>query len=357
MKKSKILIIAFSIIFLLVFGCADGQETKMTPVTKEQNIPADEQPSAENEGIKEDTQDNATEEAPKVTTVEPVRDRARYRTPDPSPSDEEKDTCGCSFKWDPVCGKDKKTYINRCMYECFGYSADDISVNAQCPKKNSTIKIFVDDIELGYEKDKWNGGYCWRDMYEATGIRYCENIIVNGRVNEEPEPSRGNWLDDAHLTMDKEGRKDSYTIKLETGQQATNEEYNLNVQPIFENGRYRFSFWARQDLTANNDWKVKLTLMDWWDEKPRPLGVEGCYKLMIEINGDEHFMDALPTEWRHYHYEFDVPLNMTQWSSQQRVSADCEYDWDMVPHGYGIEVTAPTIGYAMFDEFSLVKIK
>jgi hypothetical protein len=215
----------------------------------------------------------------------------------------------------------------------------------------------VDDFEFGYESDKWNGGYCWRQMWRESGLRYCENLIVDGRVDNEPVPLRGNWLDEAYLVMDKSGKKDSNTIKLGVGDQVTNEEYDVMFQPLFEEGRYVFSFWARQDVSANNDWKVKLTLRDWWEDKPRPPGVKSCYKVSTEIRCNEHFIEDKPNKWRHYHYEFDVPLDLEEWHSQKRMTGDCEYEWDMVPHGYGIEITGPTIGDAWFDDFSLMKIE
>ena len=289
--------------------------------------------------------------------VEPVREAARYEKAEPEPSKEEKDSCGCSFTWDPVCGIDGKTYVNKCLFQCFGNSLDLIKTNSKCPKKQGPPDIYVDDIEFNYEADKWNAAYCWRMMYRESGIRYCKNLIVNGRVDEEPEPLRGNWLDSSHLVDDLKGKKDSYTIKLNTGQQAENEEYDILFQPLFEPGRYRLSFWAKNGISANNDWKVRLTLKDWWDTKPRPPGVKGCYKVWTYINGNEHFFEGLPNKWRHYHYEFNIPVNLEEWDSNQRVSEECEYDWDMIPHGYAIQITGPTIGEAWFDDFVLEKIK
>ncbi|MBN1543904.1 hypothetical protein JW898_00400 [Candidatus Woesearchaeota archaeon] len=293
---------------------------------------------------------------PEETIVEPVRKPAKYTTPAKEPSTEKKDTCGCSFTWDPLCSNEGKIYINKCLFKCFGGDEEDIKLNSQCLKKTSPINLYTGDTEAKYEADKWNGGYCWRMMWRESGIRYCRNLIVNGRVNVEPEPLRGNWLDEEHLTADWKAREDSNTIKLQTGQKATNEEYDTTFQPLFEAGRYRFSFWARQDVAANNDWKARLILKDWWDAKPRPVGVMGCYEVSTDINADEIYIEVLPNKWRRYNYEFDVPLNTTQWTSSTRVSADCEYEWDNVPGGYRIELTGPTVGYALFDDFVLEKI-
>ncbi len=359
-------ILAFAIILILTAGCSQQyvqpeeknttermEETeKQEPATEEE--PADQE--REDEEAEELELEVTTEEIEEVV-VTPVDEPAQYEEAEADPSDEEKDNCGCSFRWDPLCGRDGRTYINRCLYQCFGGDLDDIEMNSRCPKVQSPIDIYTDDIEYDYEKDKWNGGYCWRSMWRDTGTRYCRNLIVNGRVNKEPEPAAGNWLDEEHLVLDRQGRADSHTIKLETGQQATNEEYELTVQPLFEKGRYRLSFWARQDVAANNDWKVKLTLKDWWESKPKPVGVEGCYEVMTEIDAQKVYIEDLPKEWKHYHYEFDVPLELEQWTSYERRGSDCEYEWDMTPHGYGIEITAPTIGYAMFDDFVLEKIE
>ena len=355
-------------ILILSFGCA---QQYVAPPEKEDvsEEPASvEEPVAEPDPV-EDVEDEVdeenvaelelevSEEEVEEVVVTPVKPPAKYVEPEDEPSSVEKDSCGCSFSWDPVCGHDGKTYINRCIYQCFGGDLEDVAHSSQCPKKKGPIKIYTDDIEFDYETDAWNGGFCWRQMWGESGVRYCKNIIVNGRVNEEPIPARGNWLDEDLLVYDWKSRSDSSTIKLFTGDQIKNEEYNMSFQPLFEKGRYKLSFWARQDIAANNDWQVKLTLKDWWEKKPMPIGVFGCYEMDTEINGDEHFFEELPNRWRHYHYEFDVPLVMEQWTAFERESSECEYEWDMIPHGYGIEITAPTIGYAMFDDFVLEKIE
>jgi|GEM_PF-2654997 len=366
MKKSGFAVLSIMFILLLIVGCTQRfiqpsenapaqQETAEEPAEESaEEAPAELPAEAEPEEAEEP---EAAVQEPEETIVAPVREPAKYTTPAKEPSKEEKGTCGCSFTWDPLCGKDGKTYINKCLFKCFGRSDSDIQTNSQCPKKDSPIKIYTDDITVDYEADKWNSGYCWRPMYRDAGIRYCKNLIVNGRVNTEPAPLRGNWLDEELLTADWKARKDSYTIKLKTVQQATNEEYDMLFQPLFEPGRYRLSFWARQDIAANNDWKAKLILKDWWDTKPRPVGVTGCYEVSTDINADEHYIDVAPNKWRRYNYEFDVPLNLTQWTSQRRISADCEYEWDNIPGGYRIELTGPTVGYALFDDFVLEKVK
>jgi hypothetical protein len=346
---------------LLISGCArfsrPAEPDIEITIEEAENQTAEEEPAAEEAAAEEEPA--AEEETPQEAAEEKnasAREPAKYIEPEAAPSKEEAETCGCSFTWEPLCGKDGKTYINRCLYRCFGNALEDIKSNGQCPKKESPIRIYTDDVEKKYEADKWNGGYCWRQMYRESGIRYCKNMIINGRVNTEPTPAKGNWLDDSHLVMDRQGRKDSLTIKLSAGEQATNEEYDVAYQPLFETGRYKLSFWARQDIAANNDWRAKLTLKDWWESKPRPVGVEGCYKVATEINADEVFMEEEPTEWRHYHYEFDVPINVTQWDSMEKTEAECA-EWDMIPRGYGITITGPTVGYALFDDFVLEKVK
>jgi hypothetical protein len=366
-KRALIAIIV--ILVLLISGCSQWQagsapqsrQLKSAPVEKE--APADsavEAPEVVAEkkttGAAEPEEKEGAGEDITVTPV-PQESKSRYTQPSAEPSEDEKDVCGCSFTWDPICGKDGKTYINECMFTCFGKGDDDIQSSSQCPKKKSPVDIYTDDTKVDYEPDEWNGGYCWRQMYRETGIRYCKNIIVNGRVNDEPAPLRGNWLEDSHLTMDRQGRAGSYTVKLKTGGQATNEEFEMLYQPVFEPGRYRLSFWARQDIAANNDWKARLMLKDWWEAKPSPPGVNGCYVVSTDINANENYISTLPNEWRKYNYEFDVPINTTQWTTSTRVSSDCEYEWDYVPHGYRLELTGPTIGYALFDDFLLEKIK
>jgi Kazal-type serine protease inhibitor domain len=366
--EKRALMTIIVILVLLISGCSQWQteaapqskQLKSTPV--EEKAPANETPKTTEEAAEEKTAEAAEtqEQEEEEITVTPAPEtpaRPRYTQPAASPSKEEKGTCGCSFTWDPVCGKDGKTYVNKCLFQCFGKELDEIQTNSQCPKKTGPIDIYTDDAKIEYEADKWNGGYCWRQMYRESGIRYCKNIIVNGRVNTEPAPLKGNWLDDSHLVMDRQGRDESHTIKLKTGEQATNEEFELLYQPVFEPGRYRLSFWARQDIAANNDWKAKLILKDWWDTKPAPPGINGCYLVSTDINANEHYIETQPDEWRKYNYEFDIPLNLTQWTSYTRVSADCEYEWDYTPHGYRLELTGPTVGYAMFDDFLLEKVK
>ena len=359
MRKREIFLMLCCIsIVLLISGCARFQQPAANEpdseiTIEEENQTANETQAAEETVAEEETPQEAAEEKKAPT---PSREPAKYIEPSASPSKEEIDTCGCAFRWEPLCGNDGKTYFNRCLYRCFGYELDDIKSNGQCPKNEAVQKIYTDDVEMEYEADKWNGGYCWRQMYQESGIRYCKNIIINGRVNEEPSPLKGNWLDDTHLVMDRQGRADSYTIKLTTGEQATNEEYDTAYQPLFERGRYRLSFWAREEVSSNNDWKVTLTLKDWWESKPRPVGIEGCYKVFTEIDANEVFMEEDPTEWKHYHYEFDVPINVTQWNSMEKSPPDCAA-WDMMPHGYGLMITGPTVGEALFDDFVLEKIK
>lgn len=287
--------------------------------------------------------------------VQPVPETKTYKPAEPQLSTTEKETCGCSFTWDPICSTDGKTYINHCLFKCFGKSETDLKSSNQCPKK--TGESYTDDIKIEYDEKKAYGGYCWRQMWRSEDVRECRNIIVNGRVDDAPMPTKGNWLDKEHLVDDMFGMKDSYTIKLATGMQAKNIEYNTTYQPIFEQGRYMLSFWARQDVAANNDWNVKLTLRDWWEYPPRPTGVKGCYELSKEIRAEEVYIDVKPTEWRHYHFEFDVPLKLGEWTTYRRDSPDCEYSWDLVPHGYGLTVTGPTVGDAWFDDFSLMKVE
>jgi hypothetical protein len=366
MDKRAAAIFCILIISLLVLGCSQqfAPPAKEMPAEADESAEDNESEAGEEEEAEEFADIELEEEGPESVeaepeeiVVEPVREKARYEETAPEPTKQEKDTCGYSFRWDPVCGKDGKIYLNRCLFQCFGNDLEEIEINSQCPKKESPIDIYVDDMETDYETDKWNGGYCWRQMYRESGIRYCKNLLVNGRINTAPEPARGNWLDEEHLVLDKGGRKDSHAIRLETGEQVSNEEFDMLFQPLFEEGRYKFSFWARQDIAANNDWQVKLVLKDWWDKKPRPVGVTGCYEVSTDINADEHFIEELPNKWRHYHYEFDVPLELEQWSSYERAASECEYEWDMTPHGYRLELTGPTIGYAMFEDFVLEKIK
>jgi hypothetical protein len=267
----------------------------------------------------------------------------------------EKDTCGCSLRWDPVCGIDDKIYINPCIFQCMGNTLNLIKTNSQCPKKELPPKIYVDDVEIEYEPDKWYGGYCWRDMWRDEGLRRCKNIIVNGRVNQEPAPQKGNWLDNKHIVLDKNGRKDSYTIKLNAGEKASNEEYNKDFQPLFETGDYKLSFWARQDVAANNDWQVKFSVRDWPADNTGSERIDGCYEFLTEINGNEHFIDEEPNKWRHYHYKFHIPLNASEWDKTTREAAYCDYDWNNIPGGYRIEVTGASFGEAWFDDFSLIK--
>jgi hypothetical protein len=361
-KRALFLMLCIAITAILISGCASFKSPTGPAPDVEINIhtentteaPADEEPAAE-----EATEPEEAEPSEDIL-VEPVptKKAADYTPAEPEEllSKEESETCGCAFRWEPLCGKDGKTYYNRCLFRCFGHELEEVKSNGQCPKNLEPQKIYSDDVLREYETDKWNGGYCWRQMYRESGIRYCKNLIVNGRVNEEPSPSKGNWLDDTHLVLDRQGRAESYTIKLATGERATNEEYDLIYQPLFEAGRYKLSFWARQEAASNNDWKVKLTLKDWWNTKPMPVGVEGCYEAVAEINGDEVYIETEPTKWRQYHYEFDMPLNFTQWNSNEQESADCA-EWDMMPHGYGIEAIGPTVGEALFDDFVLEKIK
>jgi hypothetical protein len=360
-KKTVMLSIVILIPILLILAActnyttpADSQ-SKVVPVEPKANVTVQKNVTTVN---KTTTQTKTPAAIPtNDIKITPVPETQKYTATEPTETSVKKDTCGCSLTWDPVCSNGK-TYINRCLLKCFGGSFDTITTSAQCPRKDSPVKVYADDNVIEYESDKWNSGYCWRDMYRDAGIRYCRNLIVNGRVNTEPSPLNGNWLDESHLSMDKEGRTDSYTIKLGPGEQALNEEYNMTFQPLFETGRYRFSFWARQDAASNIDWKVKLTLRDWWEKKPMPVGVKGCYKLMTEINAEEVYMEEQkPNAWKHYHYEFDVPLNNTQWESQQRLSSECEYEWDKMPHGYRIELTGPSFGDAYFDDFSLQKVE
>ncbi len=368
--KSTISILTIAMILILSFGCSQQyvepaekeladepvQEVPMEPEVPVQTeeTPLDSAPEEENVA---ELELEVTEKEVEEVTVTPVKPPVKYVPPADEPSSVEKDSCRCSFTWDPICSRDGKTYINRCLYQCFGGDLEDVAHSSQCPKKKGPINIYTDDVEFKYESDKWNGGFCWREMWGETGIRYCKNLIVNGRVNEDPAPASGNWLDEDLLVHDWKSRSDSSTIKLFTGDQIRNEEYNLSFQPLFEEGKYRLSFWARQDVAANNDWQVKLTLKDWWEKKPMPIGVFGCYEVSTEINGDEVYFEELPNRFRHYHYEFDVPLVMEQWDSFKRESSECEYNWDMIPHGYGLLLTAPTIGYAMFDDFVLEKIE
>ncbi|MFC1741654.1 Kazal-type serine protease inhibitor [Nanoarchaeota archaeon] len=268
---------------------------------------------------------------------------------------EEADTCGCSFTWDPVCGIDAKTYINECLFRCAGNSLELLNINNQCPKKGGTIKIYADDFKISYESDKSNGAYCWRQMLRNEGLRHCDNIITNGRINIGPEPLNGNWIDPENLVFDKFGRKESYSFELEVGDMKSNEEYGISYQPLFEKGEYMFSFWARQDIVAGNDWKVKLILRDWSKGDGKPDGVESCYEVSTEIDAQDVYIDVRPNKWRHYHYVFDVPLKTVQWQKGKRDSSSCEYPWDQVPHGYRVEVEGPSFGRAWFDDFSLMK--
>jgi len=364
--KKGVLALLCMMVLILAAGCAqqyvepvDGKDADKHVIKSEKVQDPELEPEEPAEDTRQEDVDDTPEPAEKPVSkyTSPSDSGARYTEAEPEPSSEEKDNCGCSFTWDPLCGRDGKTYINKCIYQCFGNSLDDIKTNSQCPKKQGPVKIWSDDVEIDYDTDKWNGGYCWRQMWQESGIRYCENLIVNGRVNEEPSPVLGNWLDEEHMAQDREGRADSSSIHIKTGDQVKNEEYIFEAQPVFEEGTYRFSFWAREDVASNNDWKVRLVLKDWWESKPRPVDVQGCYELMTEVNANEVHIESPPNNWHHYHYEFSVPLDMEQWDSQSRVSSDCEFEWDMVPHGYGITVTGPTIGEAWFDDFSLEKME
>jgi len=352
MKKSNlILTILLIAVTMIIAGCAwqsAPPSVEVAPVEVEPEEP-------EEVEVTEPAEPEVTE--PEEVAVEPVHEPVRYTEPDPEPSSVEADTCGCSFRWDPLCGNDGKTYLNQCLFKCKGFSEDDIDKNSQCPKKKSPIKIYADDAEFDYETDEWNGGFCWRQMYRDSGIRYCKNMIVNGRVNEDPEPLRGNWLDEDHLVDDFRGRAHTSTIKLATGEQARNEEYDMAFQPFFETGKYRLSFYARQDVSAFNDWTVEFEVKDWWDSKPRPVGVTGCYRMFTVIDAQDVYIDVGPNKWRHYHYDFDVPLDTTQWTGFERAASDCEYEWNNVPGGYGLTLTGPTVGDAWFDDFHLEKIE
>ncbi len=357
MDKSGIKpILVFIAISLLLISILSGceKEQKPEPTIIEVEVPAEDETAQESPEEQTEAAEEKTE-APEQTSVTPVPERSRYKLAEPAPSKTPRDYCGCSFTWDPVCGNDKKTYINDCIFKCFGHTMDELGSNSQCPMRKSEPNIYTDDLEMKYDSYKWNGGYCWREMLFDAGIRECKNIIVNGRVNKLPAPARGNWLEAEHLTLDKEGESESYAIKLVPGFQASNEEYNTSFQPLFEKGKYSFTFWARQDSVANNDWRVKLTLKDWWESKPMANGVKGCYILSTTVRAEEVYIDTLPNRWRRYNYEFDVPLNLSQWETSSRESADCEYNWDMIPHGYRIDATGPTIGSAYFDDFSIVR--
>jgi hypothetical protein len=357
---AKTVILAFCIMALLVLSACN---TYVAPAEKPNITKSTVNESKIVSVPKNITQNKTIPTAPKTQpkpaediTITPVPEKSIYSESESTPTvKKEMDTCGCSFTWEPICMQGR-TYINKCIFKCYGYKDDAITLNSQCPKKETPLGFYTDDVAIEYETDEWNSAYCWRDMYRDSGIRYCKNIIVDGRVNTEPVPLKGNWLDESHLVLDRQGRKDSSTIRLSVGEQAYNEEYNLLYQPLFEKGRYRFSFWARQEQKGNNDWKVKLTVKDWWETKPMPVGVKGCYTVMTEISGNQVYIAEQPTEYKHYHYEFDVPLNMSQWSSQKRASSECEYEWDNIPHGYRVEITGPSFGEASFDDFSLQKI-
>ncbi|MBW2963994.1 hypothetical protein KY363_00905 [Candidatus Woesearchaeota archaeon] len=378
MGKRQILAISCTImLILLISGCYQyvppsekpaqdtqaSEDTSSTDSTAEiisskpKKTEADNTKTTET-GTSDVTSDTEGSQETKTDTiyVQPVPETKAFKPAEPTTlNTTEKDTCRCSFTWDPICSTDGKTYINHCLFKCFGRTEEELESSNQCPKKNDGV--YTDDIKIEYDEKKAYGGYCWRQMWRSEDVRECRNIIVNGRLDDAPAPAGGNWLNQQHLVSDLFGTKDSYSIKLATGMQATNEEYNTTYQPLFEKGRYMLSFWARQDVAANNDWKVTLTLRDWWDYAPRPTGVKGCYEISREIDADEVYIEVKPNEWRHYHFEFDVPLKLGDWTSYMRESPECEYSWDMVPHGYGIEVLGPTVGDAYFDDFSLVKVE
>jgi hypothetical protein len=222
--------------------------------------------------------------------------------------------------------------------------------------------IYVVDTEREFGPDRWNGGYCWRDMYDSlskrTGdIRRCDNIIVNGQFYYEPTPAECNWLDQSHLMMDWKGEKNEYTLFLTKGQTAVNSEYNESFMPLFEKGRYRLSFQARQDSNALNDWKVKLTLQDWWSKTSAPDGLDNCYTFAETLDAQEIYIDMLPHKWKRYNFEFDLPIDETAWQEYTKVTPGCAYAWNGMPNGYKIEVTGPSLGTAYFDDFALERIE
>jgi hypothetical protein len=375
-KRASYAIIGLIVLLLALSGCnkySKPAETEEKPVESAEKTgiiassPKNQNSAEQNSSITAEQKTQETTDDPAKTeeetagnvpkeelSVTPVVEKQGYVTAQPNQPTGEVITCGCGFSWDPVCGNDGKTYINRCIFQCFGNDLKNIKSNTQCPKKQTNVDIYTDDLAIDYETDKENGGYCWRNMTKGMGLRRCDNLIVNGRANIGPAPTLGNWLDTRYVVDDKKARKDSYSIKLERGWKVVNEEYNTTFQPLFTKGRYTFSFWAREDAGSNNDWNVKLTLRDWNNQAPKPGGMKSCYTLTTQINSNEVYIETGPDEWRHYHFEFDVPLDLTQWSVYERESALCEYNWDMMPHGYRIEAEGPSFGRAYFDDFSLI---
>lgn len=237
-----------------------------------------------------------------------------------------------------------------------------------------------------------SAGRCWR------AGRRCINLILNGDVDPAPsnvttrsqaidlgyEPIVGPWVYGSTLGNDRSGNSQSRSILFNAGSSAnaTNDEYLRDFHPKYTAGRYRFSFWFKEDADSqsSNDWSIEFKVRDWWGtqrdtEEMTPMGwipdgATNCYGAVKMIYRPP---DAQASVWNNYSVEFQVPLIDSDWDGLEQMNS-CRNSSNeeippyprtqIIPGGYAIVIRLTSIkgqdvnviGRLQFDDFSIERI-